>query len=86
MFQAYVEYDIEILIEDYIVKTISFNVVISGTTSFLVDAANIFGRIALKKNRESELEHGKHMNYSGERFVGSNKVIKCFCSRNHSTD
>ena len=47
MFQAYVEYDIEILIEDYIVKTISFNVVISGTTSFLVDAANIFGRIAL---------------------------------------
>ena len=36
-FQAYVEYDNDILIEDYIVNAISFNGFISGTTAVIVD-------------------------------------------------
>ena len=40
-----------ILIEDDIVKAISFKGVISGTTAVLVDVANHFGKISLKKNR-----------------------------------
>ena len=45
------EDDNAILIGADIVKAISFNVGISGTTAVLVDAKNIFGRRALKKNR-----------------------------------
>ena len=56
----------EILIEDDIMKAISFNGDISGTTAVLVDAVNIFGKRASKKNNSKpELEHGKHMNYAG---------------------
>ena len=39
----------DILIEDDIVKAIIFNGGISGNTSVIVDADNIFGKIALKK-------------------------------------
>ena len=45
------EDDNAILIRDDIVKAISFNVGISGTAAVLVDATNIFGKRALKKNR-----------------------------------
>ena len=41
----------DILIEDDIVKAISFNGGISGTTDVLVDAANLFGKRALKKRK-----------------------------------
>ena len=44
------EDDNEILIGDDIVKTIIFNGGIYDTNNVLVDAANIFGKIALKKN------------------------------------
>ena len=49
--QAYVEDDNEILIEDYIVKAISFNGGISSITALIVDAVNLFGKRALKKNK-----------------------------------
>ena len=42
------EDDNDILIEDDIVKTISFNGFIYGATSFLVGAENLFGKRALK--------------------------------------
>ena len=45
------EDDNYILIEDDIVKAIIFNWRIYGTTSVPVDALNIFGKRALKKNR-----------------------------------
>ena len=45
------EDDHDIIIEDDIVKAISFNGGISGTTDVLVDAGNIFGKRALKKNK-----------------------------------
>ena len=47
--QAYVEDDNDITIEDDIVKYISFNVGISGTTAVIVDAATFFGNISSKK-------------------------------------
>ena len=47
--QSYVKYDNKILIEDDIVKAISFHGVISGTTTVLVDAENLFGKRALNK-------------------------------------
>ena len=50
-FQAYVEDDNNILIEDDILKAIRFNGVISGTTAVIVDVENIFGNRSLKKNR-----------------------------------
>ena len=59
------EDDNEIIIEDDIVKAISFNGGISGTTDVLVDAENLFGKRARKKEKfKSELEHGKHINYA----------------------
>ena len=45
------EDDDDILIKDDILKAISFNGGISGTTSVLVDAENIFGKRSLKKHR-----------------------------------
>ena len=64
--QAHVEDQNEILIEYDIVKSISFNGGISGRNAVLVDVENIFGNISFNKNRStSELEHRKHMNYSG---------------------
>ena len=50
-FQTYVEYDNDIIIEDDIVKAVSFNGGVFGTTDALVDAANLFGNIHLKKNK-----------------------------------
>ena len=50
-FQAYVQDDNEILSEYDIMKTISFNGGISGSTAVLVDTANIFNKQSLKKNR-----------------------------------
>ena len=47
-FQAYVEDDNDILIEDDIMKAINFNWVIYSTTDVLVDAADIFDKRALK--------------------------------------
>ena len=47
--QSYVEYDNYIRIEDDILKAVSFNGVISGTTAVIVDAASLFGKIVLKK-------------------------------------
>ena len=49
--QLYVENDNGILIEDDIVKDISFNRGVYGTTSVIVDVVNIFGKRALKKNK-----------------------------------
>ena len=43
--------DNKILIEDDIVKDISFNGGISGTTDVLVDVENLFGKRAVKKNK-----------------------------------
>ena len=43
------EDDNDILIEDDIVKAISFNGGISGTTSVLVDYIDLFGKRSLKK-------------------------------------
>ena len=43
------EYDNYIRIEDDILKAVSFNGVISGTTAVIVDAASLFGKIVLKK-------------------------------------
>ena len=50
-FQVYVEDNNGILIEDDIVKGISFNGGISRTAAVIVDAANIFGKRTLKKNK-----------------------------------
>ena len=47
--QAYVEDDNGILAEDDIMKAISFNGGISGTTDVLVDTANFFGKGILKE-------------------------------------
>ena len=55
----------DILIEDYNVKDMLFNGGISGTTAVLVGAVNIFGKRALNKKPKSELDHVKHINYSG---------------------
>ena len=57
------EYDNHILIQDNIVKAISFNGIIYGTTVALSDAAALFGRISLKKinskiNTGSQGTHG----------------------------
>ena len=48
-FQAYVEDDNDILIEDDIVKAISFNGGVSGITAVLFDEANLFGKRYLNK-------------------------------------
>ena len=48
-FQAYVEDDNDILIEDHIMRAISFNGGIFGTTAVPVNAANIFRKGAFKK-------------------------------------
>ena len=45
------EDDNEIIIEYDIMKAISFNEGIYGTTAVLVDAKNIIGKRSLKKNR-----------------------------------
>ena len=47
--QSYVEADNKILIEDDIVKDISFNRGIYGTTAVIVDAENLFGKRYLKE-------------------------------------
>ena len=49
-FQSYVEYGNDILVEDDIVKAVSFNWVISGTAAVLVDKDNLFVNRTLKKN------------------------------------
>ena len=43
------EDDNDILIEDDIMKAVSFNGGISGTTAVLVGVANIFGKRSIKK-------------------------------------
>ena len=48
--QAYVKYENDILIEYDILKTISFNGGIYGTTYIIVDAENLFVNISLNKN------------------------------------
>ena len=48
------EYDNEILIDDYIVKALCFNEGISGTTAVIVDAENLFGKIDLKKKTQHQ--------------------------------
>ena len=45
-----------IFIEDDVVKAISFNEGISGTTAVLVDMLNIFGKRAL--NKKSKIKNG----------------------------
>ena len=52
--QAYVEDDNDILIEDDIMKAISFNMGLYGTTAVLVDASNLFGNRALKKKSQNQ--------------------------------
>ena len=48
------EDDKDILIEDDIVKSVSFNGGVSGTTDFLVDMENIFVKRALKKKNQNQ--------------------------------
>ena len=56
----------DILVEDDIVKAVSFNWVIYGTTDVLVDKENLFFNRALKKTSSKlELEDGKQINYAG---------------------
>ena len=63
------EDDNAILIEDDIVKAISFNGGISGIIDVLVDADNRFGDRSLKKtNFKIKMEHGKHMKHVGEKI------------------
>ena len=50
-FQAYVEDDNDILIEDDIVRAISFNGSFYGTTAVILDTENIFGKRSLKKKK-----------------------------------
>ena len=50
-FQAYVEDGNDILIEDDIVKAVSFNWIIYGTTDVIVDKENLFFNTALNKNK-----------------------------------
>ena len=70
-FQAYVEDENEILIEDDIMKAISFNEGIYVTTSVLVDVVNLFGKRALKKNRFKIITGAlKYMDYSGGNIRG----------------
>ena len=45
------EDDNEIITKDDILKAISFNGGISGTTAAIVDAEDIFGKRALKRNK-----------------------------------
>ena len=47
--QAHVEDDNDIITEDDIVKAISFNGDISGTTAVIVDAEDLFGKTSWKK-------------------------------------
>ena len=48
------EDDNDKLIEDYITKAIRFNVGISGTTAFLVDATYLFGKRYLKEKNQNQ--------------------------------
>ena len=49
--KAYVKDDNDIIIKYDIVKAISFNAVISGTTAVFVDVVNIFGKRSFKENQ-----------------------------------
>ena len=86
-FQAYVEDYNDILVEDDIVKDISFNGGISGTTSVLDYAENIYGSRAFKKINY-KIRPGERETHEGRwkvKFGGSHRVIKCEFSRNDST-
>ena len=52
------EGDNDILIEDFIVKAISVNKVIYGTTATIFDTANIFGKIVFKENQNQNWSTG----------------------------
>ena len=81
------EDDNDIIIEDDILKTISFNGGISGTTDVLVGVENLFGKRVLKKNIQNQnWGTGNKGIILTERIGGSYKVIKCECSSNYSTD
>ena len=82
------EDDNDIIIEDYIVKAISFNGGISGTTAVLVDAENIFVKRSWKENQfqNQNWRNGNKWIMLAETFGGSKKVIRCECSRNYNTD
>ena len=57
--------DNDILVEDDIMKAISFNGGISGTTAVLFDAVDIFGEIALNlKNFKIRTGSREKMNYA----------------------
>ena len=87
------EDDNDILIEYDILKAIRFNVGISGTTSVLVDAANIFGKRDLKKTnfeirtgawvthevcwREYLVEVTKSSNVSVPEIIPLTKLQRC---------
>ena len=84
--QAYVEDYNDILIEDDIVKAIHFNGGLYGTTDVIVDAENLFDKRVLKKKIQNKnWSKGKIWIMLAEIFGGSDKVIKCECSRNYST-
>ena len=87
-FQAYVGNENDILIEDDIVKAISFNGGISGTTSVLVDAENLFGKRALNKFNFKIRTVARETNEVCWRkdLAEITKTIKCEHSRNYSTD
>ena len=68
-FQAYVEDDNDILIEDDIVKAVSFNKSIYGTTAVLVDAADLFRKRYLKIISKSRLTHGRPMKCVGWKIL-----------------
>ena len=82
------EDDNSILIEDDILKAISFNGGISGTTDVTVWYGESLWQESLKERKIQNLNWGTGNTWImlAEIFGGSNKVIKCECSRNYSTD
>ena len=62
IFQASVEDDNYIRIEDDIVKSASFNGDISGNTAVIVDAENIFSKRALEKTNLKLMTEAKETN------------------------
>ena len=68
--QAYVEDDNDILIEDDIMKALSFNGGIYGTADVIVDEAALFGKKYLNKlTSKSILEHGRQINYVDRKIL-----------------
>ena len=75
--QAYVEDDNNILIDDDIVKAISFNLGIGGTTAVLIGADSIFGKMSFKNYLKNKYwRAGDPLSVLDRRLCTSNKFVK----------